>query len=85
MRLEDLRQFARRDWASAERAKRDYWADEYRRVGPAAARHASTLLLDHARRLHPGFPSDFDRAADLAYHLVVCAHLDRAARAFPSR
>ena len=85
MDLEDLRQFARRDWQGVERAKRAYWADEYRRAGPDAARRASTLLLAHAQRLHAGFPSEADRAVDVSHHRAVCDRLDRAARAFSRR
>ena len=85
MGLDDLRQFARRDWHAAERAKRDYWAEQYRRLGSDAARRASTMLLEHARRVHPGFPADTDRADDLTHHIALRHHLDRAARAFPGR
>jgi hypothetical protein len=85
VKLEDVRQFARRDWLAAERAKRDFWADRYHRSGPDAARRASTQLLEHARRVQPDFPSEIDRTDDLAHHLTMRDHLNRAARAFIRR
>ena len=53
MHREDLLAFAQRDWAAVERSKREFWAERFRREGSAAARHASRLLLEHARAL-PG-------------------------------
>ena len=79
-----LRQFARRDWAAAAAAKLDYWAEQYRGHGPAAARQAATQLWLHARAVQPAFPTDIDRR-DLADHLDVRERLDRAARALSSR
>jgi len=80
-----LRQFARRDWAGAATSKADYWAEAYRREGPRAARHASTALWQHARRVHADFPADADRARDLADHLALRQRLDVAARALARR
>jgi len=80
-----LRQFAGRDWSGAAASKADYWAEAYRRDGPRAARQASTLLWQHARRVHPGFPADADRARDLADHLALRQRLDVAARAIARR
>jgi hypothetical protein len=80
-----LRQFARRDWAGAAASKADYWAEVYRRDGPQAARQASTLLWQHARLVHAGFPAEADRARDLADHLTLRQRLDIAARAVARR
>ncbi len=82
---EDLRAFAYRDWAAAERAKQQYWAERYRGAGAAPARHAATLLLEHARRLGAAGLSARARRADLAHHLELRDRLDRAARAFTRR
>ncbi len=82
---EDLRAFAHRDWAAAERGKQQYWAERYRGDGAAPARHAATLLLEHARRLGAAGLSDRARRADLAHHLELSDRLDRAARAFTRR
>ena len=81
----DVRQFARRDWAAAAAAKLDYWAGQYRRRGPDAARQAATQLWQHARVVQPAFPTDRDRDHDLSDHVDVRERLDRAARAFASR
>jgi hypothetical protein len=85
MDQEALRQFARRDWSAAAQAKRDYWAEAYRRFGSGVARRTSTRLLDHARSVHPGFPTDEDRAHDLRHHVEFRERLDRAARALSCR
>lgn len=80
-----VRRFARRDWPAVARAKIDYWAEQYRLRGPAAARQAATHLWQHARVVRPGFPDDAERSRDLAGHLDLRERLDRAARAFAGR
>jgi hypothetical protein len=82
---EALRRFARRDWAAVARAKRDYWAAQYRERGSGPASRAAWQLLQHARSLHPGYPAPADRAIDFEHHLDVCDRLDRAARAIARR
>lgn len=82
---EDLQAFAGRDWAAAADAKRDYWAERFRREGAGPARRASTLLLEHARRMGVSLLDETDRAADLAHHIALCDRLDRAAHAFAGR
>jgi hypothetical protein len=79
----DLRAFAARDWTATERGKQQYWADRYREDGPGPARLASTMLLEHARRL--GLLTAAQRADDLAHHVEVRDRLDRAARALARR
>lgn len=83
--MSDLRAFARRDWAGAERAKQQYWIERYRRHGAAPARQAATLLLEHARRLGVAGLGAADRAGDFAHHVEVRDLLDRAARAITRR
>jgi hypothetical protein len=83
--MNDLRAFARRDWAGVERGKQQYWIERYRREGAAPARLAATLLLEHARRLGVAGPDDADRAADFAHHVEIRDLLDRAARAISRR
>jgi len=82
---EDLRAFAGRDWAGAAAAKLEYWAERFQRDGGGPARLASTLLLEHARRLGVSPLNEADRAADLAHHAALRDRLDRAARAFTGR
>ena len=85
MNPDDLRAFARRDWAAAERGKQQYWVERYQRDGSAPARYASTLLLEHARRLGAAGLGEAERADDLSHHLDVRDRLDRAARALARR
>lgn len=85
MNPEDLQAFAGRDWAAAADAKLDYWAERFRRDGAGPARRASTLLLEHARRMGVSLLTEADRAVDLAHHATLCDRLDRAARAFAGR
>ena len=85
MNHEHLRAFAGRDWAAAADAKLEYWAERFRRDGAGPARRASTLLLEHARRLGVPLLNESDRAADLAHHAALRDRVDRAARAFTRR
>ena len=82
---EALRRFAHRDWAGVARAKRDYWAAQYRERGAGPATRAAWQLLQHARSVHPGYPAPADRAIDFEHHLDLCERLDRAARAIARR
>jgi len=82
---DDLRRFARRDWASSAERKLDYWAEQYRAHGAASARRASTALFVHMRVVQPDFPSRQHRDEDLADHRSLRQRLDRAAHAFTSR
>lgn len=85
MERDDLRAFAHRNWAAVERSKQQYWVERFRRDGPGPARHASSLLLEHARRLGTRLLSGRERAADLAHHIALCNRLDRAGRALARR
>jgi hypothetical protein len=85
MERDDLRAFAHRNWAAAERSKQQYWVERFRRDGPGPARHASTLLLEHARRLGSVLLNGPDRAGDLAHHIALRNRLDRAGRALARR
>lgn len=84
MTADDLRAFARRDWAAVARSKRDFWAERFQHAGAEPARTAATALLAHARRLGVA-PSPQHRDDDMAGHLLVRNRLDRAARAFTRR
>ena len=85
MTADDLRRFARRDWATAATRKRDYWAQQYEQHGAAPARQAATALLQHMRAVQPDYPSRRYRDEDLADHLSLRQRLDQAAHAFTSR
>lgn len=72
---DDLRAYARRDWAAAEvmtrRERAKLPVDEKVRIAIA--------LYEAARRTRPGWPDDATRRADLAQHLRVKDLLRRAA------
>lgn len=63
-----------------EAAKRRHWAEELARGGPAAALRATHALWRHVRRLRPGWPTEAERADDLAHHIELKARIDQAAR-----
>lgn len=82
---DEILAFARRDWAAVERGKRQYWAARFRDEGPTAAREASTLLLQHARRVGVDLLDERARRTDSADHLTLRHRLDRTSRAFAGR
>lgn len=71
---EHLRAFVRRDWAAIARAK-----DACFRDGPSPTERLriASALWEHARALHPGWPSEAQRDADRANHLRVSDALRR--------
>lgn len=76
-----VRRFADRPWELLRAAKRRHWAEEVTARGPEASLGASRALWLHMRRVRPDWPSDAERAEDLAHHLELKGYLDRAARA----
>lgn len=80
-----IRAFAARDHAEVERLKIEHWARLYRESGEQATLDAGHALYEHARRVRPDFPTERDRAEDLAHHVRLKALLDRASRALAVR
>jgi hypothetical protein len=76
----DVRAWAARDWPAAERAKQEYWARAYAEHGPVVTVTAAQELWQHMRSVRPDWPSDDERAADLAHHVALKQTLDAAAR-----
>jgi hypothetical protein len=76
-----VRRFVDRPWDLLRAAKRRHWAEEVAARGPEAPLRASRALWLHMRRVRPDWPSDAERAEDLAHHVVLKGCLDRAARA----
>lgn len=87
MRREDLIEFARRDWQSVAEAKDRFWVDQKRRMTPAEALHLADDLRLAVIRQRSDWPSDEERAADLATHARVSESLQRvpSTRALSSR
>ncbi|XYH97268.1 hypothetical protein ACMHYB_57515 [Sorangium sp. So ce1128] len=80
-----IRAFAERNRADVEQRKLDHWRRVYREQGSQATLQAGHALYDHARRVRPDFPTDRERAEDLAHHVELKRLLERAAGAFAVR
>jgi hypothetical protein len=76
-----IRRFVDRPWKLLRAATRRYWAEEVRARGAEAPLRAFRTLWLHMRRVRPDWPSEAERAEDLAHHLELKGCLDRAARA----
>ena len=71
MNADDIRAFARRDWAAVADAKARFWADRKCSMTPGEALATAEMLRQHARALKPDWPDDRERGEDLAVHLRV--------------
>jgi hypothetical protein len=83
VRTEDLRAFARRDWARIERAKLDFWVRQHAKHGPAAAIRTADML----RRQVLAFAGPAllaQRCEDLAHHVRLKKRIDAASAWFRS-
>lgn len=76
----ELRAFVERDFALAESAKARYWAERKATRGVAEAIAAADELRKQAQAARPDWPSDADRAEDLACHQRVAELLARAGK-----
>lgn len=68
---EHIRAFVRRDWAQVARAKTAHWMAQKAGRSAAEVLDAADALRRHAMTVRPEWPSDEDRAADLATHRRV--------------
>jgi len=82
MHPDDLRAYARRAWHVLAALDQDHWARELIARGPLATLDASQALWTHMRSVRPDWPTEADRRADLAHHVVLKHAIDRAAGAF---
>jgi hypothetical protein len=80
--LDDVRAYAQRAWHVLTELEHAHWARELSEHGPLSTLEASQALWTHMRRVRPDWPTEADRRADLAHHVVVKQAMDRAARAF---
>jgi hypothetical protein len=85
MKPEDIREFARRPRGAVEEAKLDHWAAAQRSSAGLATLAAGYALFEHARRSAPGWPTEEQRAEDLAHHLQLKRLLDASCHAFTVR
>ena len=77
----DLREYAGRDWQRIESQDRAYWVERYRQFGGLETLRAAQALWQHMKAARPDWPTEADRAEDLAHHIHFKALLDRASRA----
>lgn len=62
------------DWGAARAAKEDYW----RRLSSAERLQLADEQRHLALTLHPDWPTDEQRAADLEHHQILLERMDRA-------
>jgi len=75
---DDIRAFARRDWAAVADAKARFWAERKHTMTPAEALAIAEALRQHARALRADWPDDRERDEDFAVHLRVSEALRAA-------
>lgn len=80
-----IRAFVQRSRSEVEDEKRAYWANQYSERTYHRTLEASRALYEHVRRIRPDFPTDRDRADDLAHHVALKRLLDQASRVLPVR
>jgi hypothetical protein len=71
MNREDIRAFARRDWAAIADAKATFWAGRKRSMTASDVLAIAEMLRQHALQVKPGWPNAAERAADLAVHVKI--------------
>ncbi|MDI3285503.1 cysteine peptidase family C39 domain-containing protein [Polyangium sp. 15x6] len=74
---EELRRFARQDWAAAARGKELYWRDWKRKHGAAAGIRMADELRKQVLAQKPGWPSDEERREDWEAHWREIDAFDR--------
>lgn len=79
---EALRAYAERSWDLLAARKREFVAERYRTLGPAASLAAARRLRERWRRLHPNAPTPDMREADFAAHLALKEKMERASHVF---
>jgi hypothetical protein len=77
MRSEDVRAYLSRDWAALAELKEQAWLEQRRRRGIPGALEIADELRRQVRGLRPAWPSDEERAEDLAVHVRVAEWLRR--------
>lgn len=72
---DDILAFARRDWSQVAAAKAGFWRDQKRELSALEMLALGDELRLHAQRVRPDWPTEADRAADLAVHHRVAEAL----------
>ena len=81
----DLRAFAHRARLEVEQQKRAHWVQRFHEGDGNATLRAAHALYDYVRRVRPDYPTEQDRAEDLAHHIALKQLIDRASRALAVR
>lgn len=84
MNINDIREFAQRDWTKISELDRRYWANEYKRNGALSSRQASDAMWQHMKSINPEWPDASQREADLEHHIRIKQLLDQAANGLKS-
>jgi hypothetical protein len=71
VKADEIRAFARRDWAAVAETKARFWADRKRSMTPDEALAAADVLRQHARAVRPDWPDSRERDEDRAVHVRV--------------
>lgn len=74
----EIRAYAGRDWASAARAKEDYWIAQRDSMTAAEALALADGLRRFSREVRPDWPTDADREEDFAAHERLARMLELA-------
>ena len=80
MDLRGIQDYVSRDWDAVRLAKDRYWAERIRRLGAAEGLRVGDELRRQAQALHPDWPSQADREADLDHHVRLAELLRRVPR-----
>ncbi|MBK8256762.1 MAG: hypothetical protein IPK82_29335 [Polyangiaceae bacterium] len=80
-----VRAFVERSRRPVEHQKQVYWAAQHREQSYQRTLAVSHALYEHVRRIRPDFPTERDRADDLAHHIAFKQLLDRISNALAVR
>ncbi len=78
MKREDLIAFARRDWGALAELEPELQRTRRAKRGAAASFEVVDELRAQVHAMHPDYPSEADRQADLDAHILLADRLRRA-------
>jgi len=71
----DLKAFAGRDWRTVEAEKARFWAERKLRLPPDELFALVDRFRSHLQALRPDWPTEAERASDLAAHAELARRL----------
>ncbi len=78
----DIRAFVNRNWRLVEQSKVEHWAEWKKGKTADEILQIAADLRNHIARIKPDWPTDRERAADIAEHARFSELLSRAAPHF---